>query len=182
MLNKMTQLNELFGEKNFVRLFFFFLEHPTSEVSQKELKEKLKMAKNTLIKWLDMLEKKELIVKKQKFPKKYILNRENSIIKHLKSLNNILKLEKIKELSKKRNIQIYLYGSSARGEDTEDSDIDLLVIGKTKKEDIIQDINLLSEKIKRRISISIFSPLQWSAMAEKDKAFYERVEKDKILI
>lgn len=178
----MVKLNELFGKKNFVKLLFFFLEHPTTEFVQKELRGKLKLTKTTLIKWLNLLEKKRLILKSQKFPKIYVLNKGKGIIKQLKSLNNILKLEQIKEISEKYNIKIYLYGSSARGEDVEDSDIDLLIIGKVKKEDIIQDINRFSEKIKRRIKVNIFSPLQWSATAEKDKAFYERVEKDKILI
>ena len=135
-----------------------------------------------LIKWLKILEKRELIYKSQKFPKKYVLNKETSVIKQLKSLNNILKLEPIKELSRKHDIKIFLYGSSARGEDVEDSDIDLLIIGNVKKEDIIQDINRFSEDIKRKIKINIFPPLKWSEMYEKDKAFYERVEKDRILI
>jgi predicted nucleotidyltransferase len=178
----MVHLCELFGERNFIRLLFFFLERPTTEISQKDIKVKLKLTKTTLIKWLKLLEKKELIIKKQKFPKKYILNRDNNVVKHLKSLNNILKLEQLKEISKKYDVNIYLYGSSARGEDVEGSDIDLLIIGRIKKEAIIQDINCISEKIKRRMSVNIFSPLEWSAMAEKDKAYYERVEKDKLLI
>lgn len=176
----MADLKELFGEKNFVKLLFFFLENPTTEFVQRELRNKLKLTKTTLIKWLSLLEKKELILKSQKFPKTYVLNRKKGIVKQIKILNNILKLRQIKELSEKYDIEAYLYGSAARGEDVEDSDIDLLLIGKIKKEDIIQEINRLSEKTGKKIKIQIFSPIQWSEMAEKDKAFYERAEKDKI--
>ena len=51
---------------------------------------------------------------------------------------------------------------------------------KIKKEDIIADIGKASEKIKRQIKAEIFSYLEWSQVAKKDRAFYERVEKDKI--
>lgn len=182
-MNQMVRLIELFGKGNFIKILFFFLKHPTGEFTQTEIRARVKLAKATLIKWLKELEKKELIaVKKLGISKIYTLKRDEGIVKQLKILNNLLKLTKIKDISKKYNIQIYLYGSSARGEDVEESDVDLMIIGKVKKEDLIEDINKISEDIGRKITFKIFSPMQWSELSRKDRAFYERVEKDKILI
>lgn len=177
----MVQFIKLFGERSAVKILLFFLKNPSEEFSQKQILKKIIMAKATLIKQLRLLLEENIV--KEKIigrSKLYSLNTANLIIKQLKILNNILSLKGIVEIGEKHNTIIYLYGSCARGEDTEKSDVDILVIGRVKKEDLIKDIKALSEKIKRNIKIEVFSPAEWSSMAKKDKAFYERVEKDKI--
>lgn len=177
----MVQLIELLGNKKMVSLLVFFLRRPTMKIYQQDIKKELKIAKATLIKWLNMLATQGMI----KFieygrTKVYSLNRENTIVKRLKMLDSLLLLSGIKAMAEKHNAAAYLYGSAARGEDIEDSDMDILLIGKVRKEDIIREINKISEPIQRNINVQIFSPLEWSLMAKKDKAFYERVEKDKV--
>jgi predicted nucleotidyltransferase len=81
---------------------------------------------------------------------------------------------------KTKNIEIYLYGSCARGENIGDSDIDLLIIGKIKRKDIVDDIERFSKKLGKDINFKIFSDIEWAMMLKKDKAYYNRVEKDKI--
>ncbi|MBI2498977.1 nucleotidyltransferase domain-containing protein [Candidatus Woesearchaeota archaeon] len=177
----MVHLIELLGNRSIVKLLDFFISNPKKEFSQVKIKNKTKLSKATLTKWLCKLEKDEFIkVKKEGVSKLYKLDNDNLIIKHIKIINNITKLKEVVRLSKKHNIKIWLYGSVARGEDTEESDIDLLLIGNIKKEDIITDINKLSDKINKKIQIKIFTPLEWYVLSKKDKAFYERVEKDKI--
>lgn len=175
----MVQFIKLFGERSAVKILLFFLRNPSEEFSQKQLLKKIIMAKATLIKQLRLLLEedtvKEKIIGRSKL---YSLNTANLIIKQLKILSNILSLKGIVEIGEKHNATIYLYGSCARGEDTENSDVDILVIGRVKKEDLLKDIKTLPEK--RNIKIEVFSPAEWSSMAKKDKAFYERVEKDKI--
>jgi len=70
--------------------------------------------------------------------------------------------------------EIYLYGSEARGEGLEDSDLDILVIGRERA--VINKI----EAIDKRVKVSFFTPLEWAKIARDDPAFYERVERDKI--
>jgi predicted nucleotidyltransferase len=179
----MVELDDLFGKREFARLLLFFIKNPSGGFSQSEIQNKLKIAKATMVKWISELERFSLInIKKQAVSKICSLNRSNIIIKQLKIVNNLLQLGKLKGISERHNLQIYLYGSCARGEDVEESDIDLLVIGKAKKEDLIREINKVSDSINRKIAFEIFSPMQWSEMSQKDKAFYERVEKDKVLL
>ncbi|MBN1385543.1 nucleotidyltransferase domain-containing protein [Candidatus Woesearchaeota archaeon] len=174
---------EILGEKNAMRILVFLLENPTAQYSQKELRVKIKISKATMIKWLGLLIRKDMIrIKKIGVTNLHWLNRENIIVKQLKILHNLLLLEKIRIISRKHEITAYLYGSCARGEDTEDSDIDILIIGNKRKEGIISDFSKISSKIRRKINISVFTSLDWSFVARKDPAFYERVEKDKILL
>ncbi len=177
----MVQLIELMGNKKLLSLLIFFIRRPTMKAHQQDIKKEIKIAKATLIKWLNLLAKQGFIeFAEYGRTKIYSLKRENIIIKRLKVLDNLLLLSGIRETAKKHDSSAYLFGSAARGEDAEDSDIDILLIGKVNREDIIRDINRISEKIKRNINVQIFSPMEWSQMAKKDKAFYERVEKDKV--
>lgn len=176
----MVQLIELIKNRKQASVLVFFLRHPTMKAHKQDIKKEVKIAKATLIKWLNMLVKNGMIsFTEYGRTKIYSLNRENTIVKQLKILDNLLRVSEIKAVAKKHESIAYLFGSVARGEDVEDSDIDILLVGKVKREDIISDINKVSRKIKRHINLQIFSPLEWSQMAKNDAAFYERVEKDK---
>lgn len=174
-------LQNLIGNKNTTRIILFFLEQPTLQIYQAELQQKLKLAKATMIKWLKLLTQQNILLLKQYGRTKvYYLNRENPIVKQIKILNNITKSKPITELAEQQKITAYLYGSCSRGEDTEQSDIDILLIGEIATEKIIREIREISEKIGKNVKIQAFTPKEWVQMAEKDPAFYERVEKDKI--
>ncbi|MDI6736970.1 MAG: nucleotidyltransferase domain-containing protein [Nanoarchaeota archaeon] len=177
----MVQLIELINNRKQAGVLVFFLRHSTMKIQQQDIKKEVKIAKATLIKWLNMLAKNGMIsFAEYGRTKVYSLNRENAAIKRLKMLDNLLLLSGIKAIAGKHNAIAYLFGSTARGEDAEDSDIDILLIGKVNREDIIRGINKISGEIKRNINLQIFSPLEWLQMAKKDAAFYERVEKDKV--
>lgn len=176
----MVQLIEL-GNRNLLELLRFFIRNPSNKISYTNLRKKTKIAKATLTKHLSFLLKEEIIkVERIGLNKIYQLNKENYTVKHLKILDNLLQLSDLIGLGKKYSIEIYLYGSASRGEDIEESDIDLMLIGKIKKEDILAEIKKISLKINREIKIVIFTQLEWSQISRKDAPFYERVEKDKI--
>ena len=177
----MVKINELLGNKNLINILSFLIESD-EELSQTKIRNKIKMSKATLIKWLKYLEKNNFVnIKIEGVSKLYKLNKENTILKQFKILNNIIKIQELNNLIK-NNIKIYLYGSCARGEDSKESDIDLLIIGNIKRHEIIEEINKLSKKLNKKITLQIFSELEWVNLEKKDKAFYERVEKDKIKI
>jgi len=176
----MVNLNELLGNKNIIKILNFIIELEY-EISQTKIRNKLKISKVTLIKWLNFLEKNNFVnTRIEGVSKLYTLNKKNNILKQYKILTNIIILESLNSLAKKHNVKIYLYGSSSRGEDTKDSDIDLLIIGNIKRHNIIEEINKLSKKLNKKITLQIFNNLEWANLERKDKAFYERVEKDKI--
>lgn len=156
-----------------MRLIEFFLDNPTEEFYVKQLKEKTKLAKASVNAYLNKLENAEFLLKSRKGQMViYKLNLSNPAVKQLKILRNADKLySRVKKLEGAR---IFMYGSCARGENTEKSDIDILAIGK--------DRNLINEimRIDSRIKVSFYTPLEWSMASRKDRAFFEIVEKEKI--
>ncbi len=175
----MVQINELLGNKELFKIIDFFISNPQSEFSQTEARKGIGISKTTLIKWIDKLVKMDLIdLRKIGVSNLYKLNRENSVIKQIKILKNLLMLRPLRGIK----AEVYLYGSAARGDDKGDSDFDIIIIGKLTRKEIIADIDSLSKKLKRNISFKIFGKIEWSKIARKDKPFYERVEKDKIRI
>lgn len=197
----MVHLSILFKNENLTKILEFFLQSPSIEFNQTELRGKLRMSKMTIIKWLSYLVKKEVInIKRVGVSNFYSLNKGKTIVKQLKILKNIMDVEELEDKFKDLDVdlQSYMYGSAARGEDIEDSDVDLLIISDhldsggravSKKrprevvgDRIISEIEELSRKIKRKIKPLFFKSSEWMNMEKKDKAFYERVEKDKIKI
>ena len=168
----MSDIDSILGNKIPWKIVRFFIENPSIEVSQTEMIEKLKIAKMSAVKWLNILVESKFIVKKQIGRTNiYKLDRENSIVKQIKILFTMsVLLPKMPKIDG----EIYLFGSSARGEDDEKSDIDILVIGKDRS--IINKIQNANKKIK----VIFFTQIDWSRISRDDAAFYERVEKDRI--
>lgn len=167
------------GKKGLIKILDYFLDNP-EEISQTDLLKKVKLAKATVIKWVSFLEKEEILkIKKIGNTKLLRLDNDLAIIKQLKLLNVLFKLKNLDKL-KDKNIEVYLYGSSARGENYENSDVDLLIIGNIKRNDIIEVIDNIQKENNIKINFQIFTQFNWSRMLKTDKAYFERVEKDKI--
>ncbi|MBI4173897.1 MAG: nucleotidyltransferase domain-containing protein [Candidatus Aenigmarchaeota archaeon] len=103
----------------------------------------------------------------------YRLNRGDAVVKQLKMLFTVARLSAL-VAGKVEGCEVYLFGSCARGEDVEDSDIDLLVVG-TNRTAIAR-----LQALDRRAKVSFFTPVEWLKLAKQDRAFYQRVEQDKI--
>ena len=116
----MVQLNKLLGNRRLLCLFQFLASHPSSEYSYTLLQKKTKLSKATLAKWLAFLEEERLISLRQIGRNKlYQIKKEHYLVKQLKILSTLSSLNFLVGLSGKFNIEIYLFGSAARGEDKE---------------------------------------------------------------
>jgi len=173
----MVQLFELFAKRSATKILEFFLDNPSGEFYETEIRKKVNIVKASSIKWLRTLAELDFLLKRNKGRMiLYKLNLENPIIKELKKLKTIsLLAPEFKDLG----IEVYLYGSCARGEDKENSDVDVLIMGKQTRE-IISTITYIEKKINKKIKPSFYTQIEWSRMSRKDPAFYERVEKDKM--
>ena len=181
----MIQINELLGNRMCVKILQHFVDHPTTELGFRQLKKELDVAPATLAKGLEMLERKNLITHRQLGNMKpYKFQRENPLAKQFKILRVIEELLPFEKIGTNFDCHIYLFGSRARGEDTEQSDVDLLIIAEQKHSEIQGTMEREKKKMKRLavspFNIYIFTNLEWADMARKDPAFYERVEKDKV--
>lgn len=170
------KLEELFGNKKIILILDYLIGH--EDVIQRDLIQKTRISKATVIKWIAHLEKKGLITKKKIGVASVLnINDDHVLITEFKKIKALLDLSGIKT---PQDSEVYLYGSCARGDYSADSDIDLLIIGKAKRSEVIHDIDSLERKTGRKVAFNIFTAFEWSRMAKQDKAFYERVEKDKV--
>lgn len=179
----MVQTNELLGNKKLLKIILFLADKPREEFTYTEIRKQTNLAKATLTKWLKYLYEENLISLRQiGLNKLYKINKDNYLVKQIKIITNLINLEFLADLSQEHHFESYLFGSAARGEDEEESDYDILIIGETKTEEIIKDISKIAKRLKKEIKLQIFTKNDWWEMRKKDPAFYERVEKDKILL
>lgn len=166
-----------------LKLLLFFFEHPTQEFYEKQVSSETKISLGAVNKYLRELASENFLNLETKGKMKFFkLNRGNIIVKMLKTAYNLSLpiVCSLTYLGERFNIKIYLYGSAARGEDIEDSDWDILVIGNVKLNEIEKELNSIRGKFNKKIKPMVFTPSEWLKMKEEDPAFYDRVEKDKI--
>lgn len=166
-----------------LRLLLFFLDNPTEEFYEKQIQQRTNFSLGAVNKHLKLLSSENyILLRKEGRMNFFRLNRENLVVKHLKIAHHLSSplISTLIEMSNRLGIKLYLYGSVARGEDDTNSDWDLLVLGNVKVEEIERELSEIRERYRKKVRVSIFSVNEWLKMAEKDPAFYERVERDKI--
>lgn len=164
-------------ELKLTQLLKFFLDNPYKEFYLRELAKKLKISPFAIKKYADFLLKESIITEEKKANLRYFkANISNLFFKYLKisaNIREILKSELIEFLKKEipNCSSIILFGSLAKGEDDENSDIDLLVIGKEKH----LRLTNIEEKTGREIKPHILSWNDWNKKAKEDTPFYFEV-------
>lgn len=108
----------------------------------------------------------------------YSLNLDNPIVRQFKISQTIGSI--VGFVNKLRSIAkiIILFGSCAEGTDTQDSDIDIVVVSQDEQE--VRKI-IKKEKIKREVQALIFTASDFIRLAENDKPLYERIQKGIVL-
>ena len=108
----------------------------------------------------------------------YTLNDKNQIVKQLKVLQNIINLMPLIKRMMRKTSKIILYGSVSRGENAEDSDIDLFVVTNLTQE--IERI-VQSNEYDKKIQLIVRKPLKYIEMEKTDPNFYQEVERGIVL-
>ena len=108
----------------------------------------------------------------------YSLNIDNPLVRQFKISQTIALLNSLIHRLKSLAKIIILFGSCAEGADTQDSDIDIVVVSQSEQEarKIVK-----KEKITREIQALIFTTSDFMRLAENDKPLYERIQKGIVL-
>ena len=142
-----------------VRVLEVFFREPTSIHFIREIGKKIKLAPTSVRNNMKEIEKMQLIEIKESKPfNGFVANRENEKFLFYKKVYNLYTLYELQEklIESFHPRAIVVFGSYSRGEDVESSDIDLLILSKTKKE-----INLkeFERKLLRKINVIIVDSL-----------------------
>ncbi len=141
-------------------LMEFTFKHPTTSFNGKELAQKLKVSQTAIATMAKRLSKAGLLIFEKKILLSIKLNREDEDIFTLKRIYNLRNLYAsglVKEISDTLpGTTLILFGSYSHGEDIENSDIDLAVIGAKEK---FFSLKIFEKLLERKISIQYYDSL-----------------------
>ena len=143
-------------ECSIIRVANVFFNEPTKLHYLIEISQKAKLAHTSVKKYLEQMKETGIIKEtaekkgKRKFPI-YIANIENKEYKKFKRAINLIKIENVTSFLKSKLMPktIVLFGSYARGEDVEESDIDIFI--ECKKEQV--DLSKFEKQLNRKIHL-----------------------------
>ena len=173
-------LEKLFTSKTRVRIleYLFFY---NSESYLREITKELRLSPSTVKRELDNLISLGLIRKRGN---RITLNKSNIILKDLEMI--FLKTDSIKfpimKVLEGEDIKFALiFGSFAQGRCNLESDVDLLIIGGVKQQDVFKLLRPVEKSIKREIN-----PVVWTLeelKKERNKGFVKDImKKDKLML
>lgn len=184
-VNMRNLIGKIVSAKSF-ELLSVFLFRPGEKLYQSEIVAKSGLSPNTAIPLLKVLTSYGIFTEEDIAGVKFFrMREENPVIKQLKILTNVTNIyDSARDFS---NIaEIYLFGSAARGEDSETSDIDLLVLTKGNDYEVNElknDIKTtLSKKLGREVNPIVYTPSEYSGLFYNKKTLFESIENDKIKI
>jgi predicted nucleotidyltransferase len=168
-----------------LEIIAFFTKDINASYYGRDLARKLKSNQRTVQLALNVLEKEKVLVSKIKGKlKEFSLNKTNILTKNVLIIAEIYKFYKVSSL----NFEIYqivsdimkmttcpflIFGSFAKGYATKESDLDVLIIGKTSNTKNLK----LGEKYSRNIQILTLSEKQFlNGIKNKEKFILEVIE------
>ena len=105
----------------------------------------------------------------------YYLNQSYPIFNELKNIifktSGVAKLLHDILINFKGITHAFICGSFAKGEEREDSDIDLLIIGKINEDKLIDKLNKLEKKLQREINYTFYSKDEFEEKKDKGNSF-----------
>jgi predicted nucleotidyltransferase len=172
-------MDKIFIATNSQKILNFLAQSPNREYLSSEIQKATGVSKAGTNLALRNLAKAKLI-KREKRGKFYLYSADLSspVIKQMKVLKTVLSLSSLINKLKKCAHKIILYGSRSRGEDTEDSDIDLFVVT-----NMLEEVERIVKKqaIGKRVRLTMRTPLKYTEMETTDPIFYNEVERGIIL-
>lgn len=166
-----------------VQLLHPFLYKPGIEMYQSEVIKETKVPKTRAIRLLNMLTGYGLLREKEKAGCKfYTASQDDPVVKQLKTMIMVTRLYELTREYSGQGIEVFIFGSSAKGEDTENSDVDLLVISSTAKDRVSALIDKIKNNLEREANTVVYTPLEYANLCNKEKTFYDQLERYKIRV
>src|SRR3989344_4529073 len=166
-----SKIDRFFGSSTRVKILSMLILNSDREFYIKEVADSLRLSYGLVHRELENLKKINIITERHKGKLRHFkINKSSPIYPEIRSL--ILKTEGlgnvIGEVLRKINDIKYalIFGSFAKGTEVEKSDIDLLIIGDAKEEQIIESIRKAEKKLGRDTNYILWSERE---LAKKSK-------------
>lgn len=167
------------GRRRVLALLFM---HPASEFYVREIARMTGEQVNAVRRELEILEKGGIVVSERRGNLKYFaLDKQCPIYCELKSI--IVKTEGIGSVLREHlkgvdGVEfVFVYGSTALGEERQKSDIDLMVIGKVPIEKLNKAVGEAQRKLLREVNYIVYPPKEF--LEKRSKGFIQEVVRNK---
>lgn len=169
-------LKRLFSSKIRIKLLTLFITHPRDEFYVRQIQKITGENFNNIRRELLNLRDGGFLKSVPRGNLKYFqINISNPLYKDLKNI--IYKTEGLgnslrRALKPIKGIKTaFIYGSISKDKERTGSDIDLMIIGDAKIDDIYNQINKVENNLNREINVDVISPKEWLARKQK-KDYY----------
>lgn len=176
----------LFRSKTFVYILNFLFLNQTRRYYLNELAYHAGVSASTVSRELEKIQPLDIVTKtKESHIVFYKINRNCIIYEELKRI--FLKFELTDEIISKEleNFDIkyaLIYGSFARGIETETSDMDLLIIGDVERALLLRSISKLENKIGREINFILWNEKEFERKKEKKISLLKEIKENEIIM
>jgi len=164
------------------RVLAVFFDDPNREFHLREAAEIADVSPSTAKRFLDFYEANGFHIKERKANLAlFRADVDNNSFRLMKTALFLFKAKHLTDFLTEAypGSSVVLYGSCARGEDSPESDVDVLIVGRRAEK---MDLTRYEGMLGRRINTIVFDPQEWEEKAEEDRAFYERVLVDGIVL
>jgi len=179
---------KLFKETVLWKILNYFLSHPSTSIYVKQLSRELKISPSGTNQALKSLAEAKILFREEK-GKAHYYNLDNDLpfVKYLKVAHFLAVIEnlKIEEKFKKLDenlISLILYGSYAKGEYDERSDVDLIIISSKFKKHFLPLIQYMERFLNREVSLEVFNIPKWLKIKRENPTFYKEIVNSYILL
>lgn len=172
-------MKDILYSTNCQKILSFLLSNPDKEFYDLEISKLTGVSRAGANFALKDLEKSNLVKRERKgrmcF---YRIDIKDKLIQYLKIVQNIILLYPLVCELKAISVKIILYGSSAKGENLSDSDIDLFVISRhpRKAKEII-----FKDPLREKIQYVINTPNEFAMLKKENSVFYKEISHGMIL-
>lgn len=165
---------------NVQKILYYFLARPKKQIYDREVSRQTRVSRAGANFALRELAESGLLLREKKGRMVfYSLQDQNPLVRQIKILQNILSLNPLLHAIQNQSIQVILFGSWAKGENLEESDIDLFILTRDKK--TIED-KIYKYVTSLKLQPVIHTPQEWSKIEKENKVFANSVSQGIVLV
>ena len=172
-------LNDIFYNTSLQKVLYFLLLHPEERFYDREISRLTKVGRAATNYSLRTLIDTSLVAREKKGRMYfYYVTLDDSIIRQLKTTQNLIYLRPLVDELKDVSLKIVLYGSSATGTNHAESDIDLFVLSREPKS--VKNL-IYKSPFKEKLQYVVNSPQEFIGLKRDNPIFHKQVSSGIIL-
>jgi|AGTN01.2.fsa_nt_gi hypothetical protein len=177
-----TGIIDIISSAGCVRLLEPLLYRPGIEMYQSELIKETGVPLNRALKLLKLLVGQGILRETDKAGCKfYSASPENPVVRQLKVLDTTSKLYVVtRDFSSGDGMEVYLFGPAAKGEGSESTGIDVLIIANGGKDTVDRFLSRLKDGVRGEVRPVVYTSLGYANLYHNENIFYESIESCKI--